>query len=174
VLEPFAGASPEVAPDAFVHTTAVLIGRVIIGARSSVWPNTTLRGDDGLIQVGDCTSIQDGTVIHSTEDLSETRVGNRVTVGHNAILHGAVVEDDCLVGMGAILLDNCVIGTGSLVGAGALVTANTVIPPGSLVLGSPAKVVRPCGPKETDWIAHSWQHYAKRCAEFLADARACG
>lgn len=171
MLEPFAGFTPEVATDAFVHTTAVLIGRVTIGAQASVWPNTTLRGDDGWIRVGACTSIQDGTVIHSTEDLSEARVGDRCTVGHNAIIHGAVVEDDCLIGMGSVLLDNCVIGTGSLVGAGALVTSNTVVPPGSLVLGSPAKVVRPVSEREMAWIAHSWQHYVTRGQQFLAARR---
>ena len=175
MIEPFddgeAVHHPEVADSAFVHRAAVLIGRVRIGDRSSVWPNATLRGDDGRIVVGACTSIQDGVVIHATEDLSETRVGDRCTVGHNAILHGAVVEDDCLVGMGAILLDNCRIGRGSLVGAGALVTQGTVVPPGSLVLGSPGKVVRAVRDQDADWIAYSWRHYVKRAEQFARQTR---
>ncbi len=148
-------------PKAYLHPRAEIIGDVEIGKDSSIWPMTVLRGDMGKIIIGDSCSVQDGTVVHATKNLSETHVGNRVTIGHRVILHGCIVEDDCLIGMGAILLDNCVIGKGSLIGAGSLVTANTKIPPGSLVMGSPAKVVRPVNERETAMMAANWASYVE-------------
>jgi carbonic anhydrase/acetyltransferase-like protein (isoleucine patch superfamily) len=170
-LEPYKGKRPALHPTAFVHAAATLIGDVEVGAESSIWPGAVLRADDGAIRIGARTSVQDGSVVHMTKGLSSTRVGDRVTVGHNVILHGCTVEDDCLIGMGAILLDNCVIGRGSLVGAGALVTAGKVIPPGSLVLGNPARILRPCGEKETAMIEHGWREYVARTAEYRAEPR---
>tara|TARA_R110002072_G_scaffold231403_2_gene388763 strand:+ start:147 stop:680 length:534 start_codon:yes stop_codon:yes gene_type:complete len=167
-LERFLDHTPQVAPGAFVHDAATVIGDVEIGARSSIWPATVLRGDDGPIRIGEETSIQDGSVVHMTSGLSEVAVGKRVTVGHKVILHGCVVEDECLIGMGAIILDNARIGRGSLVGAGALVLGNTQVPPGSLVLGSPAKVIRPVGDKERAMIEHGWQEYVERAEQYLA------
>jgi carbonic anhydrase/acetyltransferase-like protein (isoleucine patch superfamily) len=165
-LETFEGHTPVVDPEAFVHPRAVLIGQVEVGAQASIWPNTTLRGDDGRITIGARTSIQDGTVVHLTGGLSHTSVGQRVTVGHNVTLHGATVEDDCLIGMGAIILDNAHIGHHSLVGAGALVTQNTIIPPYSLVLGSPARVVRRLKDRELAQIDQSWQVYAAHAKRY--------
>src|SRR5688572_27413957 len=147
-LEPYKQHHPVVHPAAYVHPNATVIGDVVIDEEASIWPGAVLRGDDGPIRIGARTSIQDGSVVHMTKGLSATTVGARVTVGHNVILHGCTVEDDCLIGMGAILLDGAVIGRGSLVGAGALVTQNKVIPPGSVVLGNPGKVVRQAGEKE--------------------------
>lgn len=156
----FDGSTPDIHPDAFVHPDATIIGHAVVRARASIWPATVLRADmKGRIVIGEDTSIQDGTVVHLTEDWSETVVGARCTVGHRVILHGCVVEDECLIGMGSILLDNARIGTGSLVGAGALVTAGTIIPPHSLVLGSPAKVVRPLKDKERAMIDGGWRTY---------------
>jgi carbonic anhydrase/acetyltransferase-like protein (isoleucine patch superfamily) len=156
----FDGHSPQIHPDAFVHPDATIIGQAIVGARSSIWPTTVLRADmNGRIVIGEDTSIQDGTIIHLTEGFSETLVGHRCTVGHHVILHGCVVEDECLIGMGSIILDNARIGKGSLVGAGSLVTIGTVIPPGSLVLGAPARVVRPVKDKERNMIEGGWQTY---------------
>lgn len=160
-LEPYEGQMPQVAESAFVHDSAVLIGAVQVGENATVWPNVTLRGDDGAIVIGENTSVQDGAVVHSTEGLSEVSIGPRVTVGHNAIIHGATIGADCIIGMGAIILDNAEIGEGCLVGAGALVTQRSVIPPGSLVLGSPAKVVRPLKEEERGWIEYSWRHYVR-------------
>jgi carbonic anhydrase/acetyltransferase-like protein (isoleucine patch superfamily) len=158
----FDGHTPQIHADAFVHPDATIIGQAIVGARSSIWPATVLRADmNGRIVIGEDTSIQDGTVIHLTEGWSETIVGNKCTVGHRVILHGCVVEDECLIGMGAIILDNARIGAGSLVGAGALVTVGTVIPPGSLVLGSPAKVIRPVKDKERNMIDGGWPTYVE-------------
>lgn len=165
-LERYRDFLPKVDPTAFVHDRATVIGEVSIGAESSIWPTAVLRGDDGPLVIGERTSIQDGSVVHATTGFSKTTVGARVTVGHRVILHGCTVEDDCLIGMGAILLDNCVIGRGSLIGAGALVTVGQVIPPGSLVLGMPAKVVRPCGEKERAMIEMGWREYVERTHEY--------
>ncbi|MBL4845555.1 MAG: gamma carbonic anhydrase family protein [Planctomycetes bacterium] len=167
-LERFEEHTPRVAEGAYVHAAATVIGDVEIGERSSIWPTVVLRGDDGPIRIGAETSIQDGSVVHMTTGLSEVSIGKRVTVGHKVILHGCVVEDECLIGMGAIVLDNARIGRGSLVGAGALVLQNLVVPPGSLVLGSPAKVVRPVNEKEQAMIEQGWHEYVERAAQYLA------
>ena len=165
-LERYRSFEPEVAPTAYVHPDASVIGEVFVGDRSSVWPTAVLRGDDGPVRVGALTSIQDGCVLHNTTGVSTTVVGDRVTVGHRAILHGCTVEDDCLIGMGAIVLDGAVVGRGSIVGAGAVVTQNKVIPPESLVLGMPAKVVRACGAREREQIETGWREYEERCREY--------
>lgn len=167
-LEPYRAHAPQIDATAYVHAAATVIGWVEVGAQSSIWPTAVLRGDDGAIRIGAQTSIQDGSVVHMTTGLSEVSVGDRVTVGHKVILHGCKVEDECLIGMGAIILDNAVIGRGSVVGAGALITQGKVIPPGSLVLGSPAKVVRACGDKERFLIDQGWREYVQRTAEYRA------
>lgn len=167
----YGGHSPQVDSAAWVHRSAVLIGRVVIGPESTVWPNTTLRGDDGAIRIGAQTSVQDGTVIHATEDLSENTIGDRVTIGHNCTIHGANIESDCIIGMGSILLDNCHIGHHCLIGAGSLLTQGVEIPPHSLVLGSPARVVRPLRDKELAWIEYSWKRYVQQSHLYLARDR---
>lgn len=168
MLHRFGQHLPEIESSAFVHPSAVLIGQVQVGARSSVWPNTTLRGDDGPILIGSECSIQDGSTIHCTHGWSKTTVGDRVTVGHNAILHGCTVQDECLIGMGAIVMDNAVIGKGSIVGAGAVVPPHKVIEPGTLVMGNPARKVRACGDKEAKMIEMGWRAYVIRGQEYLA------
>lgn len=163
--------TPSIHPDAFVHPDATVIGSATVGRLSSIWPGTVLRADMGSIAIGEESSVQDGTIAHLTEGLSTTRVGDRCTVGHRVILHGCTVEDDCLVGMGAILLDNVVVGCGSLIAAGALVTAGTIIPPGSVVMGAPARVVRSVGDKERAMIAlghRTYVEYARRYRTELA------
>ncbi len=169
-IQSFEGHWPQIDPAAYVHPTSVLIGKVFIGPDSSIWPNTTLRGDDGTITIGAGTSIQDGTVVHLTGGLSHTAVGDRVTVGHNVTLHGATVGDNCLIGMGSIILDNVQIGEYCLVGAGALITQGKVIPPRSLVLGSPAKVVRQITDRELIQIEHSWKVYVEHAKRYRAEA----
>ena len=133
--------TPTLHPSSFVAPGATVIGDVTLGEDSSVWYHCVLRADINEIKIGDRSNIQDGSVIHLADDFG-TYVGNDVTVGHKALLHGCRIEDEVLVGMGAIILDGAVIGTRSIVGAGALVTKEKIIPPGSLVMGSPAKVVR--------------------------------
>lgn len=167
MLETFNNKTPQIASTAFIHEAACLIGDVIIGEDSSIWPCAVLRADMGRICVGSETSIQDGTVIHLTLGLSETRVGNRVTVGHRVILHGCTVEDECLIGMGSILLDNCVIGKGSLIAAGTLITSGTVIPPYSLVMGSPGKVIRSVREQDQIMIESGWQTYVAYKNQFM-------
>ncbi len=160
-IRPFLEYHPKIHAQAYVDSSAVVIGDVSLAEEVSIWPLVVLRGDQGAIYIDAQSNIQDGSVVHATGGVSTTHIGKRVTVGHKVLLHGCRVEDDCLIGMGAILLDNCLIGSGSIVGAGALVTAGTIVPPGSLVLGSPARVVRPLREGEREkWIHHG-------CAEYL-------
>lgn len=169
MIHSFEGKVPELHEDSFVHPDATVLGDVVLGHESSIWPACVLRADMGKIRIGNQTSIQDGTCVHLTQGFSDTVVGNRVTVGHRVILHGCIVEDECLIGMGAILLDNCRIGKGSLIGAGALVTAGTVIPENSLVFGSPAKVVRDVNEKERAMIRNGWETYVSFSARMKID-----
>ena len=162
VIERYEGHEPRIDSTAFVHPDATLIGQVVIGPESSVWPNVTMRGDDGRIVIGAQSSVLDGSTVHLTEQLSETRVGDRVTVGHNVVLHGCVVEDECIVGMGSILLDNAKIGRGSIVGAGTVIPMNKVIPPGVLVLGNPFRIVRDLQDKDRRFIEFSWRSYVAK------------
>jgi carbonic anhydrase/acetyltransferase-like protein (isoleucine patch superfamily) len=164
VQQPFDGHNPSVEPTAWVHEAAILIGEVEVRARASIWPTAVLRGDMGVVRIGEDTNIQDGTICHNTSGISETHVGARCTVGHRVVLHGCVVEDDCLIGMGAILMDNVRIGAGSLVAAGTLIPPNKVIPPGSLVMGSPGRVLRSVGQRERQMIDNGWRSYAKKLA----------
>lgn len=132
---------PSIHETAFVAPSADVIGRVTIHEQASVWFQATLRGDINQIVIGPRSNVQDNAVIHLSDDFS-CEIGELVTVGHSAILHACRVDNEVLIGMGAIVLDGAEIGARSIIGAGALVTGGTVIPPGSLVLGSPAKVVR--------------------------------
>lgn len=145
-------------PTAFIASQAVVLGDVDLGPESSVWYNAVIRGDTERIRIGPGTNIQDFTMVHADPGIP-CLIGARVTVGHRVILHGCIVEDDCLIGMGAILLNRSRIGAGSIVGAGALVLERTEIPPGSLVLGSPAKVVKPIGEGVHARIDKAWRHY---------------
>src|SRR5262245_45097592 len=143
---------------AFVAPGAVVVGEVILGARSSVWFGAVLRGDMDSITLGEESNIQDNSVVHVDADVPVS-VGRRVVVGHRAVVHGATVEDGCLIGMGSILLNRSVVGAGSLVAAGALVSEDKVIPPGSLVVGVPGKVVGQVTPEMTKAIARGADHY---------------
>lgn len=155
---------PRIDADAFIAPTAVVVGDVRIAAGASVWYATVVRGDSASVEIGEDTNIQDGSVLHVDRD-TPLVVGRRVTVGHRVILHGAIVEDDVLIGMGSIVMNRARIGTGSLIGAGAVVTQGTVIPPGSLVLGSPARVLRPVGEAERAMIEHGASNYLRLAAE---------
>jgi carbonic anhydrase/acetyltransferase-like protein (isoleucine patch superfamily) len=172
MLQTYRGIAPHVDPSAYVHPTAVLIGNVVIGAGSSVWPNVTLRGDDGPIVIGAYSSIQDGTVVHMTRERSSVAVGDRVTVGHGVILHGCTVESECIIGMGATLLDNVVIESGCIIGAATLIPAGKRIPAGSVVVGNPFRVLRVCSDADREFIEFSWREYVDRTTEYLAAADA--
>ena len=140
-LDTFLGKSPVLGKGVYITAGAVVIGDVSLGASSSVWYHSVLRGDINRIAVGHHSNIQDNSVLHVSDDFA-CIVGNYVTVGHSAVLHACKIGDEVLVGMGSIVLDGAEVGDQSLIGAGALITQNTKIPPRSLVLGSPAKVVR--------------------------------
>lgn len=131
--------TPDIHPDAFVHPDATVIGDVVIGAESSVWPQAVLRGDYGRIEIGARTSIQDGTVVHVPSGLG-TVIGDDCVVGHLAHLEGCRVEDHCLIGSGSIVLHGVVVHRGSVVGANAVVTNGTVVPTGAMALGVPARI----------------------------------
>src|SRR5688572_6236280 len=142
MLRPYRSVIPTVHPSAFVDMSAQVIGDVHLGAESSIWMNVVVRGDVNYIRIGDRSNIQDLTCIHVMRETHPTIIGNDVTVGHSAVVHGCTIEDRCLIGMGAVLLNGCRIGTGSIVAAGAVVPEEMVIPPGSMVMGVPAKVRR--------------------------------
>ena len=163
----FGGKRPQIDPSVYVADHASVIGAVTIGAGSSIWFGTVLRGDVNPIAIGRDTSIQDNSVVHVTSGESGTTVGDDVTVGHNVILHACTVEDACIIGMGSILLDHVRVGRGSIVGAGALVTPGTVIPPGSLAIGAPARVKRPIDDAERAWIESSAAHYVELARRYL-------
>lgn len=136
-------------PDSFVAPGALLLGEVELQEQSSIWFGTILRADLAPISVGSGSNIQDGAVLHVTAE-NPTRIGNGVTVGHRAVVHACTVEDDALIGIGAIILDGARVGWGSIVGAGAVVPPQTEIPPRSLVLGVPARIVRAVSPQELE------------------------
>lgn len=146
-----AGRTPRLDPDAFTAPTAVVLGDVTMAAGSSVWYQAVLRGDSDVIAIGAQSNIQDNCTVHADPGFPVT-VGERVTVGHNAVLHGCTVEDDVLVGMGATVLNGAHIGTGSLVAAHALVPQGMRVPPGSMVAGVPARVKRPLTPEEQEAV----------------------
>jgi carbonic anhydrase/acetyltransferase-like protein (isoleucine patch superfamily) len=145
-------------PTAFLHPAAFVCGDVTLGSHVSVWPTAVIRGDSARIEIGDDSNIQDGTVVH-VDDGVPAKIGKRVAVGHRAIIHGATVEDDCLIAMGAILLNRTTVASGSIVGAGAVCTEGFVVPPNSLVLGVPAKVVRQTTMEERKRIRHTVSAY---------------
>ena len=145
-------------PTAFIHPAAVVTGNVTLGKRVSVWPTAVIRGDSDSITIGDDSNVQDGTIVH-VDDGIPTRIGKRVAIGHRAIVHGATIEDDCLIAMGAILLNGVYVGTGSIIGAGAVVREGMRIPPNSLVLGVPGRIARETTDEDRDRIRRTVESY---------------
>ena len=162
------GHTPVIGENTFLAETAVILGDVTIGRDCSIWYNAVLRGDVNKIVIGDRTNIQDGAVLHTIYDKakhpSQTIIGNDVSVGHNAVVHGARIGDNCLIGMGAILLDNAVIPSGCIIAAGALVLSNAQLESDSLYAGVPAKRIRAVNPEQREEIvlrtARDYMHYA--------------
>lgn len=165
MLRAHRGRLPQVHPTAFIDDSAQVIGDVVIGAESSVWMAVVIRGDVNHIRIGARSNIQDGTIVHVMKDTHPTIIGDDVTIGHAAVIHGCTIEPQCLIGMGAILLNGCHIGTGSIVAAGSLVPEGMQIPPQSLVMGSPAKVKRVLGAESLAEI----QMYADRYVQYRLD-----
>ena len=156
-------------PSAWIAPGAVVTGDVELGPRASVWFNTVIRGDTAPISIGGETNVQDNSTVHVDAGFPAV-IGARVTVGHRAIVHGCVVEDDCLIGMGSVLLNGVHIGTGSVVAAGAVVPEGARVPPGSLVVGVPARVTRPVDDALRERIRDTWEHYVAEAQRHRAGA----
>lgn len=163
---PYGGLICQLADDCFVAPGAHVIGDVHIGPQSSVWFGTVVRGDVFHIRIGARSNLQDNSVVHVTTNLHATIVGDDVTVGHRAILHGCTVEDGALIGMGAIVMDRARVGAGAMVAAGSIVTEGTHIPPGMLAMGAPARVKRPLTDEEKKYVAWSAPHYWEMASQY--------
>lgn len=150
---------PRVAESAYIDASAQVIGDVVIGERSSVWPNVAIRGDVNYIRIGDETSIQDNSVVHVDHEQYPCIVGNQVTVGHRVVLHGCEVQDNALIGIGAVVLNGAKIGEGAVVAAGALVPEGMEIPAKMLAMGTPAKIRREVTPEEQDRFRKNCRNY---------------
>lgn len=163
----FLRATPQISPGVFIANTATVLGAVELGENVSIWFSAVLRGDINRIVVGAGSNVQDGAILHIADNFP-CIVGERVTIGHGAIVHACTVGDEVLVGMGATILDGALIGARSIIGAGALVTGKTIIPPGSLVLGSPAKVLKTLSVAEQNAIAGWAEKYVALSRFYLA------
>ncbi|MCB0709336.1 MAG: gamma carbonic anhydrase family protein [Chitinophagaceae bacterium] len=142
VILPVKGVQPIFGKNCFIAPNATIVGNVQMGNDCSIWFNAVLRGDVNFIRMGNKVNVQDGAIIHCTYEKAATTIGNNVSIGHNAIVHGCVIHDNVLIGMGAIVMDNAVVGSNTIIGAGAVVLANTKIEPGSVYAGIPAKKVK--------------------------------
>ena len=163
---PYLDKLPQLAPDVFIAPNAAVIGDVVIGQHSSVWFSTTIRGDVMPIVIGARTSIQDNSVVHATGGWQQTEIGSDCVIGHGVILHGCVIADHVLVGMGSIVMDAAKVGAYSIIGAGSLVTAKTEIPEGVLAIGRPARVKRELTHKERDAIDAGVAVYVQKNREY--------
>jgi len=153
------GFTPQFGKDCFLAETAVVVGEVIMGDNCTVWFNAIVRGDVHSITIGDNTNIQDGAIIHCTYQKAKTVIGSNVSVAHNAIVHGCTIDDDVLIGMGAIVMDDAVIGRESVIAAGAVVLPGTIVAPGSIYGGTPAKKIKDIGPEMREVIARTARNY---------------
>jgi carbonic anhydrase/acetyltransferase-like protein (isoleucine patch superfamily) len=158
VHAPGVSLNPRIAPSAWVHAAATVVGDVTLADDVSVWPGAVIRGDRDAISVGAQTNVQDGAVLHCDPGLP-LRIGARVTIGHRAVVHGCTIEDGVLIGIGAIVLNGATIGAGALIAAGAVVAERQVIPPGTLVVGVPAKVLRPLSDAQQERVQRGYLTY---------------
>ena len=142
IIKPVKGKYPQISKDCFIAENATIVGEVFIGNQCSVWFNAVIRGDVHFIKIGNKVNIQDGAVIHATFQKSPTTIGNNVSIGHNAIVHGCTIHDNVLIGMGSIIMDDCIIEPNSIIAAGAVVTKNTHVESGSIYAGVPAKKIK--------------------------------
>ncbi|WP_161889152.1 gamma carbonic anhydrase family protein [Pontibacter russatus] len=159
VILPVKGVKPQMGRDCYIAENATIVGDVILGNECSVWFNAVIRGDVNSIRIGDKTNIQDGAVIHCTYQKAATTIGSNVSVGHNAIVHGCTVEDNVLIGMGAIVMDNAVVQQNCIVAAGAIVLENTVCEAGYIYAGIPAKKVKQLSPEQVEGLAKTADNY---------------
>ena len=166
MIRPFRGSVPHVAPSAYVDPSAQVIGDVRVGERASVWCNASIRGDVHSIRIGDDSNIQDNSVLHADFPDYPLLIGNRVTVGHSVVLHGCVIEDDALIGIGSIVLNGARVGKGSVIAAGTLIPEGAEIPAFSLVMGVPGKVKREVTVEERERFRVNAGHYVELCQQY--------
>jgi len=159
LILPVQGKLPQIGPDCFLADNATIVGDVTLGRECTVWFNTVIRGDVNSIRIGNKTNIQDGAVLHCTYQKAATVIGSRVSIGHKAIVHGCTVEDDVLVGMGAIVMDHAVVGVGCIIAAGAVVLENTQCEPGYLYAGVPARRIKPVSEEQRTNMLRTVDNY---------------
>ena len=164
IIKPVNGKHPQISKDCFIAENATIVGEVFIGKQCSVWFNAVIRGDVHFIKIGNKVNIQDGAVLHATFQKSPTTIGNNVSIGHNAIVHGCTIHDNVLIGMGSIVMDDCVIESNSIIAAGAVVTKNTHVESGTIYAGVPAKKIKNISNEmisgEIDRIANNYVEYS--------------
>lgn len=164
IIKSVKGKTPQIPSDCFIAENATIVGEVTMGSNCSVWFNAVIRGDVHYIKMGDKVNVQDGAVIHATYKKSPTTIGNNVSIGHNAIVHGCTIKDNVLIGMGSIVMDDCIIESNSIIAAGAVVTKNTIVESGSIYAGIPAKKVKDISNKlisgEINRIADNYVEYS--------------
>lgn len=164
IIKPVKGKSPIIPNDCYIAENATVVGEVIMGNECSVWFNAVIRGDVHYIKMGDKVNVQDGVVIHATYKVSPTNIGNNVSIGHNAIVHGCTIHDNVLIGMGSIIMDDCVVESNSIIAAGAVVTKSTRVEAGSIYAGTPAKKIKDISKElisgEIDRIANNYVKYS--------------
>jgi carbonic anhydrase/acetyltransferase-like protein (isoleucine patch superfamily) len=170
MIRSFNGKTPKISKNAYIDEEATVIGDVEIADNVSIWPSAVIRGDMNKIKIGKNSNVQDNATLHVTYE-DGVEIGNDVTIGHNAVVHGAKIGDNSLIGMGAIVLDKAVIGKNCLIGAGALVTPRTVIEDNSLVLGSPAKVVKKLDEKGVEAIKKNAEEYVELAKKYLEEEK---
>lgn len=170
MIRTFQGIRPSIPTSCFIEETGIVIGNVVLGEYCSVWFHTVIRGDVHHIRIGDRTNVQDLCMLHVTRDTHPLIIGNDVTIGHAALLHGCTINDRVLIGMGAIIMDGVVIGEDSIVGAGAVVTEGTIVPPQSVILGSPGTIKRSVTKEELVWIRASAENYVQYASQYLTHA----
>ena len=163
MIRSYQGKTPQIANGCYIDTSAQVLGDVVIGERSSVWMNAVVRGDVNSIRIGSCSNVQDCTVLHGQRNVYPVIVGDWVTIGHNATVHGCIVEDMVLIGMGVTVLNGARIGEGSIIAAGAVVPEQTVVPPRTLWAGVPAKMRRELSDKDRELI----REYAKNYLDYV-------
>ena len=169
MLRVFRGRRPAVPVNAYVDLSAQVLGDVTLGEHSSIWMNAVVRGDVNSITIGRNSNVQDCAVVHGMKDLHPVLIGNGVTIGHNACVHGCTIEDDVLIGIGAVVLNGAVIGAGSIIAAGALVPERTAVPPRSLVTGIPGKILRETTEADFAAIQRYALNYVEYTREYLAE-----
>lgn len=164
VIRPVNGKHPQIPEDCYIAENATIVGDVVMGLKCSVWFQTVIRGDVNYIRIGNKVNVQDGAVIHATYKTSPTIIGDNVSIGHNAIVHGCTIHDNVLIGMGSIVMDDCVVESNSIIAAGAVVAKNTVVKSGSVYAGIPAKKIRDISPEltkgEIERIAENYLMYS--------------